>query len=35
MYHHNKRGGGGCEGGVAALTSPIFPYFLRRYHSMD
>jgi hypothetical protein len=31
MYHLNNLGGEGCEGGVAALTSPIFPYFLRRY----
>jgi hypothetical protein len=30
-YHLNNPGGGGCEGGCAALTPPIFPYLLRRY----
>ena len=29
-YHLNNPGGGGCEGGFAALTPPIFPYLLRR-----
>gem|GEM_PF-2999204 len=31
-YHLNNLGGGGCVGGEAAHTPPIFPYLLRSCH---
>jgi len=34
LYYLNNLGGGGCEGGYAALTPPIFPYLLRRYPAL-
>jgi len=32
-HHLNKEGSGGCAGGSAARTPPIFPFFLRSYQN--
>jgi len=30
MYHLNNKGGGGCAGGFAARTPPIFPQVIEK-----